>query len=337
MMPAAAPAGPVKRDEERKAASPERQEDAEKSEPATDEAREQQGGRSDSPPRPAADRQDQQDTAGGSITGLPSSSAAQSSQDNAAKDRRTEGMWKLSETWHEKVDAKKQKTTEETDSPTMEIGGLETVNEVEDNEEWHMDLADWDEIDEETAHNIEGIKCGKIDELRSMEKWDIYDLVPTSQTIGKRFIPAKWVVQRRGDEWRCRWVACDRRDLSPGATDGFFTPGSHPTTERCIDAIAVKYGFPTRIADADHAYWQVVETDEVYTSAPWELIEEIAEAGGNTDIRLRMKKKLYGERDASPEFNDFVAGILVGLEFEQCEDQPAFFRHVPRHYAIELH
>ena len=173
MMPAAALAGPVKRDEERKAASSDRREDAEKSEPATDEAREQQSGRSDSPPRPAADRQDQQDTAGGSITGLPSSSAAQSSQDNAAKDRRTEGMRKLSETWHEKVDAKKQKTTEETDSPTMEIGGLETVNEVEDNEEWHMDLADWDEIDEETAHDIEGIKCGKIDELRSMEKWDI--------------------------------------------------------------------------------------------------------------------------------------------------------------------
>ena len=32
-------------------------------------------------------------------------------------------------------------------------------------------------------------------------------------------------VQQRADDWRCRWVACDRRDLSPGATAGLSSCG----------------------------------------------------------------------------------------------------------------
>ena len=255
----------------------------------------------------------------------------------SSSDRRTENMRKLSKSWHDQIEPKRIRVTDEDIGDTMTVGGLDTVNDDVVFEEWQTWLDDWNDVDDETANNIEGIRNGKMDELLSMGKWKLHEVVPTSQTIGKRVIPAKWVVQQRADEWRCRWVACDRRDLSPGANDGFFTPGSHPTTARLVDVIAVKSMRPTRIADADHAYWQVEEEDEVYCTAPFELKQQRAAAGLSIDIMLRLKKKLYGKRDASMEFNELVAGHILSLGFEQCVDQPAFFVHHEREYVIELH
>eukprot|EP00959_Pyramimonas_sp_CCMP1952_P460375 9479746-Pyramimonas_sp.AAC.1 len=52
----------------------------------------------------------------------------------------------------------------------------------------------------------------------------------------------------------------------------------------------------------------------------------------------RMKKKLYGERDASRGFSDFMNRTLVSeMEFEQCPDQPCFYRRERDSVDLELH
>eukprot|EP00959_Pyramimonas_sp_CCMP1952_P011017 230807-Pyramimonas_sp.AAC.1 len=52
----------------------------------------------------------------------------------------------------------------------------------------------------------------------------------------------------------------------------------------------------------------------------------------------RMKKKLYGERDASRGFSDFMNRTLVSeMGFEQCPDQPCFYRRDRDAVDLELH
>eukprot|EP00959_Pyramimonas_sp_CCMP1952_P236655 4945743-Pyramimonas_sp.AAC.1 len=56
-------------------------------------------------------------------------------------------------------------------------------------------------------------------------------------------------------------------------------------------------------------------------------MEAEALKGNTTRTMWRMKKKLYGERDASRGFSDFMTGTLVSeMGFIQCPDQPCFYR-----------
>eukprot|EP00971_Amphidinium_carterae_P344215 6484464-Amphidinium_carterae.1 len=172
-----------------------------------------------------------------------------------------------------------------------------------------------------------------------MFQFELGDPVPRVEAHGKKIIiKARWVVARRGkeNEWRCRWVCKDFKRHDPDQ-DGLFTPSSHPSSGFIIDCYAAKTGKLTRIADATNAYWHVPETEEVYAEALEEMKSQRKEQGLEYDIVLLLKKKLYGKRDASVGFSDYMAGHILDLGFERCEDMPCFFRHPAREYVIEVH
>ena len=172
--------------------------------------------------------------------------------------------------------------------------------------------------------------------MHNFEYFGLGDVVPRSTAKGKRIIKGRWVLAKRADDWRCRWVCKDFRAFSPDQ-EGLFTPSSHPDTGTVIDCKAVKTGKPTRVADAVNAYWQVPETEEVYTECPDELKQQLAAEGKDSDVVFRNRMKQYGKRDASCAFADWLSEHFGALDFERCLDSPCFFRHVERDYTIEVH
>lgn len=50
-----------------------------------------------------------------------------------------------------------------------------------------------------------------------------------------------------------------------------------------------------------------------------------------------MRKKLYGERDASVEFGDLFAGVFMQLGFERCPQQPQFYLHRSGKVLADIH
>ena len=132
------------------------------------------------------------------------------------------------------------------------------------------------------------------------------------------WLSARWENQQREGEVRCRYVAREFRSMDPGR-EGLFTPSSEPTTGRLIDFKAVKYNQLTVLLDAVNAYFNALQD-------------------GNVVVEPQLRKKLYGQRDASMGFSDFTQGVLVGeMKFEQCPDQPCFYRHEDMGVDLELH
>eukprot|EP00972_Heterocapsa_arctica_P099004 14609898-Heterocapsa_arctica.AAC.1 len=83
-----------------------------------------------------------------------------------------------------------------------------------------------------------------------MEEFGLGNCIPRAEMKAKGYkrLKAGWVDNWRPDGWRCRYVAKEFRTLDPNV-EGLFTASSGPTTNRCIDVIALKEGLPPVIAD----------------------------------------------------------------------------------------
>ena len=216
----------------------------------------------------------------------------------------------------------------------MEVNRVAVTDGLHENEDNDDDSFDQDE--DASEEDVQDIVDGKDRELDNMDFFGLYRIVARSCAAGKRILKGRWVVGKRGPgEWRRRWVCKDFKAMNP-KEEGLFTPSSHPSTGNIIDVYVVKTGKPTRIADAMNAYWHVDETEEVYCEPSLELIERLRAAGQPCDIVLRMLKKQYGKRDASVAYADWLAGIFNDLGCDRCKDNPCFFKHQERGYAIEV-
>ena len=151
------------------------------------------------------------------------------------------------------------------------------------------------------------------------------------------WLSARWENQQRVGEVRCRYVAREFRSMDPGR-EGLFTPSSEPTTGRLIDFKAVKYNQLTVLLDAVNAYFNALQDGNVVVEPPREWVQAEALKGNTTKTLWKLRKKLYGQRNASVGFSDFMQGVLVGeMKFEQCPDQPCFYRHKGMGVDLELH
>eukprot|EP00972_Heterocapsa_arctica_P084197 12404181-Heterocapsa_arctica.AAC.1 len=90
----------------------------------------------------------------------------------------------------------------------------------------------------------------------------------------------KWVKARKKDRIRMRFVAREFRS-EEDRTD-LFTPSTTSSTERVIDLIAAKRGWPTMIIDAKNAF-HGEETELVAEEPPDEWLEKWIEDGGDPD------------------------------------------------------
>ena len=86
------------------------------------------------------------------------------------------------------------------------VGALEVIEEVEPS-----DPEEDDESDYVAGGNLdreEGRHGGRLEELKKMQEFKLYDVVPRQEALEKgwRVLKFRWVDKERPEIWRCRYV-----------------------------------------------------------------------------------------------------------------------------------
>ena len=189
------------------------------------------------------------------------------------------------------------------------VGALEVIEEMEPSDPEEDDECDY--VAGGDFEREEGRHRGRLEALKKMQEFKLYDVVSRQQALEKgwRVLKFRWVDKERPEIWRCRYVVKDFRALQPWRRD-FFTPSSLPITNRIVDAVAESHGWARLVADATNAFFHVAKDEDVCGECPPEFKHQLAAEGKETDVLFKFVKKVYGRRDGPQGFCDFVNGVM---------------------------
>lgn len=163
------------------------------------------------------------------------------------------------------------------------------------------------------------------DEIFSIEKnktWDLVDLPAGMKPIG-----LKWVfkVNRNADgsinKFKARLVAKGYVQRHGVDYDEVFAPVARIETIRLIIGLAASKGWEIHHLDVKTAFLHGDLKEEVYVSQPQGFIVK-----GQENKVYRLKKALYGLRQAPRAWNVKLNHILRGLKFLRCSKEPSLYR-----------
>ncbi|MBW0531300.1 hypothetical protein O181_071015 [Austropuccinia psidii MF-1] len=162
-----------------------------------------------------------------------------------------------------------------------------------------------------------------ITELAQLEKLQVFDLVP--QSAGMKIIGHQWVfnIKRNStgaiDKFKARF--CARGDSQRPGIDcnETYAPTASLMCLRLLLAISKFNNWPIASFDVSGAYLYSPIDEEVFVSPPVELDNTMS---GKV---LRLKKALYGTRQAGRCWWKFLAELLCNLGFQASEIEQSFY------------
>jgi len=192
----------------------------------------------------------------------------------------------------------------------------------------------WDEVTGERLPP-ELVRASREEELTFMEEWDVWEVVPISYCVkvtGRRPLGGRWVDVNKGDARhpviRCRYVA---KDIAFKKNDDFFS--ATPPLEALrflLGHVANQRGAERlMVIDARKAHLHAHVDREVFVELP----PEVAQPG----FCARLKRCLYGTRDAPKRWEAYVAKVLAALGFQRGRASPCCYFHPVRGLRCVVH
>jgi hypothetical protein len=232
-------------------------------------------------------------------------------------------------------------TTHDTHDMGEQVTPEEEHVRVQDEEESvrkHSPQRYWDAItNEELPATLTA--AARAEELEFMKQWGVWDVVPTTEcwkNTGKRPLQSKWVDVNKGDLQRpvvrSRFVA---KEFADKRSDEFFaaTPPlealrmllSHTASGRRSG----KGGRKVLVIDARKAHLHALAERLVYVDLPPE-----AKVPG---MCARLRRCLYGTRDAPARWEAFLADELSKMGFARGKASPCCFNHATNDLKCIVH
>ena len=150
-------------------------------------------------------------------------------------------------------------------------------------------------------------------ELDKLQEFDTYEIIDDE---GQEYITTLWVVTKKGEELRARLTAKGFQELQDVPKE---SPTMHKHTLRIILAIAAANKWKISASDVKSAFLQGNELDRIV------LVKPPKEAKLAKKL-WRLKKCLYGLRDASKKWYEKVKNNLEKLGFKKSiYDSGLFF------------
>ena len=219
-------------------------------------------------------------------------------------------------------------------------GGEQTWEQEKDVHEWvEPHPAVWDDL---SGLPLDAglVKEARAEELREFGKLDVWDIVPLSECwdrTGKGPIGTRWVDVNKGDrshpDYRSRLVAQELKKNNPEVE--MFAAMPPLELKKALFSMAVsaghKSGRPYKLGfiDVKKAYLYAKSTREVYVRLPDEM--------GMEGMCARLKKSLYGTRDAAQNWEAEYTSLLLSLGFTQGRASPCAFWHEERDVRCVVH
>jgi len=163
------------------------------------------------------------------------------------------------------------------------------------------------------------------DEIASIVKnktWVLVDLPAGAKAIG-----LKWVfkIKRNSDgsinKYKARLVAKGYIQRHGVDFDEVFAPVARIETVRFLIALAASKGWEIHHLDVKTAFLHGDLKEEVYVSQPEGFM-----VSGKENKVYKLKKALYGLRQAPRAWNEKLNKVLSSLNFVKCSKEPALYR-----------
>ena len=168
-------------------------------------------------------------------------------------------------------------------------------------------------------------KLACIDEIDSIYKNETWILVEKPQ--GVKVIGLKWIfkVKRKADgsinKFKSRLVAKGYVQEHRIDFDEVFAPVARIETIRLLIGLAATNGWEIHHLDVKKAFLHGELIEEVYVSQP----EGFSKKGEEHKV-FKLKKALYGLRQAPRAWNTKLDQILKGLKFKKCSKESSVYR-----------
>jgi hypothetical protein len=192
----------------------------------------------------------------------------------------------------------------------------------------------WDEISGEVLPT-HLVQASRAEELEFMNEWEVWEEAPVTechQVTGRKPLGGRWVDVNKGDARapvvRCRYVA---KDFANGKSDEFFAATPPLEALRFLLAyVAGRNGADSLlVVDARKAHLHAHVDRPIYVDLP----PELARPGWCA----RLKRCLYGTRDAPKRWEAYVAEVMRSLGFLRGKASPCCFFHPARSLRCVVH
>lgn len=171
------------------------------------------------------------------------------------------------------------------------------------------------------------------DEIKSIMKnrtWDLVELPAGAKAIGLKWI---FKIKRNSDgsinKFKARLVAKGYIQRHGNDFDEVFAPVARIETIRFLLALAAAKGWQVHHLDVKTAFLHGDLKEEVYVSQP-----EGFEVMGQENKVYKLRKALYGLRQAPRTWNEKLNKVLSELRFERCSKEPELYRRVNKEHLL---
>ena len=329
---------------------------------------------SSAPAKRWADQEDNNDDGGNSALwdslakirrGPPTRRGEKRSQEDPGDEERTEvrehdhrrGEKRLQEDPGDEERIEVREHDQEDSNPGMDISYLETnlyqddmkwtINEVSDmceptNSELQQQMHDMAYFDENTWEQLDArlVEAAEKAELARFQQMGVYEYVTRSEALNDPegiFVNVKWVRTNKGTyedpNIKCRLVA---QELGYGQrVDELFSGTPSLQAMRLVILHAAKGGRRHRgimVLDVKCAFLYGQCVRRIYIELP----HRDPRAGDRGAVG-RLRRALYGTRDAPQIWAREVEQTMTDLGFSVCLAQPSVFHHVERDTIVVVH
>ena len=224
---------------------------------------------------------------------------------------------------------------QQVDSDDIEF--LLSLSKRHDDKEEEMQA--WDDVNN-TPLDAEGVKAARKEELEYIVKMGVFELVLRKDAIagGLKIIDARWIDTNKGDSikpnLRSRFVG---REFNDSKMDGLFAGTPPLEALRYLVHRAATIDDPNQrrsfmINDVSRAFFEADACRAVCCELP-----EGFPGAEKGDYVGRLRKSLYGTRDAAHNWVEEVAGFLKQLGFERGIYNPCLYYHARRGIELMVH
>ena len=223
-----------------------------------------------------------------------------------------------------------------TDAADTEVVPEPDQTRVGDEAELLLEFSAAPTWDENTGELLppELVAASRSEELEFMKGWQVWDEVPTAECLqrtGKRPLGSRWVDVNKGDrtkpDVRSRLVA---QEIAHHRNDDFYAATPPLEALRMLLSIAASTrGCKILVMDARKAHLHATVDRLIYVDLP----PEARKPG----MCARLRRCLYGTRDAPARWEAFLAAALCKMGFVQGLSSPCCFHHREKQLRCVVH
>ena len=217
--------------------------------------------------------------------------------------------------------------------------------------ELHDEASTWWYYDDISGKvlDTQGVQQARKDEIKIIEDMGVWEKIPRSQMpSGMRTIGTRWVDVNKQDEenplYRSRLVG---QEIKRGSGfDEFFAAMPSLSALKMLLAIAVTFKLTdsagktpktgTRrllgFLDVKRAHFYSEATREIYVELPTE-----GKTASDGDVVGRLRRSLYGTRDAPLNWELTIRKTMMKLGFAQGKSNPCIYYHMKRDLRTVVH